>query len=445
MTTIDRFDPFERRISDAIVEIADARTPDYLENVFRLTARSKQRVGWAFPERWIKVNRMAVAGAAAMIVLLVVGGSLLLGPTPNVGRATAPPSPTLRTDSSVDGPIVITAPPSPTLRPDPSLDGPIVLSASGGIYLVELNGTTEKLSIDGATDTSCPTFARHGRRFAVHTYDPLTNRHNLMVRSLDGVEHGLWDGEMSNSFHQIRWSANGTTLMMNGLIDGTSGAPQTLVADASTQRVTIYDWRGGELPGSFALSPDGAHVAVINTEGPEGPSRIDVHDLASGTTRTIASGFIGDVAWSPDGTTITYTASQSFGATADLHFMDADGSDDRIVARGEAAEGFGFMAWSNEWNVLGVLERMPTGFRIRVLDAAGSQVGQMGPFDRSPNLSFTWAPGGDGVLLTSSAGTGGLTGGPAMIAYLDGHTFKPGLPAGTSKSCPLGWGRRSGL
>jgi hypothetical protein len=207
----------------------------------------------------------------------------------------------------------------------------------------------------------------------------------------------------------------------------------------------LYDWWGGEMPGSFALSPDGSQVAVVRPGTPSGTSRIDLHDLRAGSTRIVARGYISDVAWSPDGTTIAYTTAPILGGTADLHFMNADGSFDRLVYRGESAEGFGFMAWSVEWDILGVLERVDTRIRIRVLDTDGRDLGLVGPFDRSANLSFTWAPGADAVLLTTSARTGGLTGGPPMIAYLDGRTFKPGLPAGTATGCPLGWGRASTL
>ena len=56
MTALDRFDPFERRIGDAIDEIAAARVPDYLDDILQLTARSSQRPRWTFFERWLPVD-----------------------------------------------------------------------------------------------------------------------------------------------------------------------------------------------------------------------------------------------------------------------------------------------------------------------------------------------------------------------------------------------------
>ena len=103
MTSVDQFDPFERRITDAIDEIADARMHPYLDDILRLTARTAQRrsrSSWRFPS----MNRFATAAAAAAIVVAVAGGAGLLRPGANVG---GPPSPTPTT----------TAAPSPTPTP----------------------------------------------------------------------------------------------------------------------------------------------------------------------------------------------------------------------------------------------------------------------------------------------------------------------------------------
>lgn len=56
MTTFDRFDPFERRISEAIDEVAAARLPVYLDDVLQQTARTPQRPRWTFPQRWIPMD-----------------------------------------------------------------------------------------------------------------------------------------------------------------------------------------------------------------------------------------------------------------------------------------------------------------------------------------------------------------------------------------------------
>lgn len=76
MTAFDRFDPFERRITEAIDEIAAARPPEYLTDILRLTARSSQRPRWTFLERWLPVDttlpRLAFGGRVPLRALVVV-------------------------------------------------------------------------------------------------------------------------------------------------------------------------------------------------------------------------------------------------------------------------------------------------------------------------------------------------------------------------------------
>src|SRR5687767_2745587 len=100
MTAFDRFDPFERRIGDAMDDIAAARRPDYIDDILRQTARTAQRPRWTFLERWLPgdaalrlpglarpVPRRAILlvalAALATIAALVVGA--LLAPKPLLG------------------------------------------------------------------------------------------------------------------------------------------------------------------------------------------------------------------------------------------------------------------------------------------------------------------------------------------------------------------------
>lgn len=99
MTDIDRFDPFERRISTAIDEIAAARAPEYLADVFRQTARTAQRRRWFIVERWLPVNRVSYGAAAVAIVIAIAGGAIVVSQyrSPSVGGPSPSPSPTSAT------------------------------------------------------------------------------------------------------------------------------------------------------------------------------------------------------------------------------------------------------------------------------------------------------------------------------------------------------------
>ena len=95
MTAFDRFDPFERRITEAIDDIALARRPDYLDDILQLTARSAQRPRWTFREWRRPVSRLAYVGATVTVLAVLVGGILLLRSSPNVGPLPTAPTPSL--------------------------------------------------------------------------------------------------------------------------------------------------------------------------------------------------------------------------------------------------------------------------------------------------------------------------------------------------------------
>src|SRR6185312_13470991 len=81
MTIFDRFDPFERRIGEALEGIVPPRPLDYLDDVFRQTARTSQRPRWSFPERWFNVDTTFVRpsfGRNIPIRQLIVLGLLLV-------------------------------------------------------------------------------------------------------------------------------------------------------------------------------------------------------------------------------------------------------------------------------------------------------------------------------------------------------------------------------
>lgn len=112
MTAFDQFDPFERRIATAIDEIAIARQPDYLDDVFQQTARSSQRPRWTFPERWISVNRRTFQAAAAIAVLVVAVGTYFAvgGEGPGTTEPTPSPSPSPTTSTSPTAEAVVPLP-----------------------------------------------------------------------------------------------------------------------------------------------------------------------------------------------------------------------------------------------------------------------------------------------------------------------------------------------
>lgn len=101
MTAIDRFDPFERRITEAIDEIAATRTPAYLDDVLRQTVRRSQRPRWTFPGSWLPAGLVAPQGIPAagtrlrpLLILALIGllGAAAIGVGSLLDQRLEPPS-----------------------------------------------------------------------------------------------------------------------------------------------------------------------------------------------------------------------------------------------------------------------------------------------------------------------------------------------------------------
>ena len=88
MSTRDRL---EQRLPSRLEDLAAPRTPSYLDDVIHQTARTRQRPGWSFPERWLPVSvltdRLATAprapmravAVAALLLLALVAIALVAG------------------------------------------------------------------------------------------------------------------------------------------------------------------------------------------------------------------------------------------------------------------------------------------------------------------------------------------------------------------------------
>jgi len=150
MTVFEPFDPFERRITEAIDEIAAARPPAYLDHVLRLTARTSQRrrpALWRLPP----MTRATSFAAAAVIFAVVAGGILLLRPASNVGGpptpaptqlATTTPTPAVAPESLRSTWVANAGPASSPGSPATMLR--LVVSASGSRVSV-FDGSVETL------------------------------------------------------------------------------------------------------------------------------------------------------------------------------------------------------------------------------------------------------------------------------------------------------------
>jgi WD40-like Beta Propeller Repeat len=148
MTAFDRSTALDRRISEALEEIAVPQRPDYLDDIFQRTARMSQRPRWTFLERWLPmdtalprpgftrlpVRTFLVFGLVALLAAaaLVIAGSRQRVPAPF----------------------------------GPAGNGAIAYSHAGDLYVRDSLTGQERLLFGGAGIEAYPSYSPDGRWLA---------------------------------------------------------------------------------------------------------------------------------------------------------------------------------------------------------------------------------------------------------------------------------------
>jgi hypothetical protein len=143
--TVDRF---EGQLPEILVELALPRTPDYIDDILSQTARTRQRPGWTFPERWLPMD-LAVnvpTGTRQMVwrglgILVLIGVLIAIAIVAAGSRQHRLPAPF-----------------------GPAANGSLLYERDGDIYLVDAGLSHERLLIGGATIDSAATWSRDGSR-----------------------------------------------------------------------------------------------------------------------------------------------------------------------------------------------------------------------------------------------------------------------------------------
>lgn len=318
--TMHRDTRAHRAVHELFAELADARTPAYLEAAIEHASSRAQRPAWTYPGRWLPVDitgpvsvapgRWARLGAVALILLLAVAAVAYVGSQPTRPIFTT-------TLSNVRG------------------NGVIALAKDGDILVADRPGSATRPLVAGPEHDEQPTFSPDGTKLAfLRMTDPRRYRWALMVADADGANIVQVTPELED-------------------LGGWSFAPDSrsllaVAVIAEQKRVVIYPvdraaapivldvrlpdaWMNIEPPRFRPTNP--REILVVAQPDPDGPRGIYVYDLVTGGIRTIAEPAaprdLTDVAWSPSGEHIIYGLWD--GRSNGAHVAAADGSGDRAL------------------------------------------------------------------------------------------------------------------
>lgn len=403
MTAFPRFDPFERRIADAVDEIAAARRPDYLDDILRQTARTAQRPRWIFLERWLPMDTALTRPGA-------FGRRLPLRPLVVLALVLA----------LVAGAVAVYFGSQPELLPyGPAANGQLVFGMDGDLYVAESLSSTPRLLLGGPDAQQGVILSPNGRLVAYDDYSgtagPETgaNPHEW-VSELDGSNpRQILDRPYT--FESFEWSPDSRSI---AIVTKPNGLPELWIAPADGSGATqvafdsMFVWRAAWDPMRdgvlLALGEDrDTHLSdlyYINTDG------AILDKLGVPSLNINGAGYeLSGATFSPDGKTIAYN---SVVAREDpvnrfrAHLMDRDGTNDREIPAPLAtlySQAWPSFSPDGAWVLLTTWETKSDGsvvFQLAVAPTDGSAAARrIGPIVDDDNQLKAWSPDGTTILF----------------------------------------------
>lgn len=398
MTAFDRLDPFEQRISTTLAEIAPTRLPEYLDDVFQVTARTRQRPRWTFPERWLPMDlaldrrgpRARVPFAALLLLGLLVL-TLLATAAIYVGSQRRVPPPF-----------------------GPAGNGQIVFGVEGDLYVRDTVSGTSRLLLGGEGEQGGVAHSPDGQLIA---YDSV----------LSGVDR-VWVAEANGSSprqvldrpftgESFAWAPDSRSMaIVTHLL-----RPELWIAPADGSGGRLVELDGLD-PWEATWDPQRPGVLLVRAESRVSRD-VDLYyvDVSGSGTILAKLDMTGErlygpkyefagLAFSPDGETIAYNSveSEAGGEHFWLHLMDRDGTNDRTLALPESAPALYSQAWAvfspdGSWIAMESWATQPDGSavnQIALAAADGSEPTRLiGPLVPGRTLVKTWWPDGSRLLV----------------------------------------------
>jgi Tol biopolymer transport system component len=282
---------------------------------------------------WTDVDRTGVGATlrlglilalVALLVLALAGGALLVG-----GRLFANP-----------------------FKPTPLLsgNGVIAVAKDGGIFVTDRPGGDLRPLVTGPEEYGGPRFTPDGKKL-VFLRDGA-----LMLADANGSNVIQIAPEGDGNDPRWRLAPDGRSLVGLDSLDGSwtgrvvvrplDPGADPIVLDLQLQErgEGIFDWPGPEFR---PTNPQ--EILFVGTLEPDGPRGIYVYDLATKAIRTVVepAGSVGDVAWTPDGASITYDLTER--GSVQTRVVGADGSGDRPLLNVPATNLYDRVSrWSND-------------------------------------------------------------------------------------------------
>jgi Tol biopolymer transport system component len=379
----------DRALADWLRDGPDHGPRDGLERALAATRSTRQRPGWAFLERWLPMQLtmqrtpvmrpVLLLASVALLILALVAGAILIGSRPRL--------------------------------PEPfgiARNGAIVFERDGDLYIADDLLGAGRMLVGGSERELAASFSNQGDRVAFirEAGDDV----QLMTVRPDGSDlRALGTFPSFDGFH---WSPDGRALLINYTETDITGFRLAVVnADGSGVRQLdvehAADWA--------SWRPNGRHIVFRGALGDGNPAAFIADGDGSNVRRlpmetSSLTDFEG-LAWSPDGTQLSFMSDGRLGGTTGWQIGIADiGAAGDLTAhrrlKFDPDSGDEMLPrWSPDSTQFAFILEKDGVYQIALGRPDGSGLRRVGPTTVDRNGSgYGWSPDGRTLLVSSRMG-----------------------------------------
>ena len=346
MTTERRL---ERDLPSILGDLAMGPYPDYIDDVFAITAQRRQRPAWTFIERWLPMDIAATRVSTARLPLRTLGVLALIA----VLTAAA---------------LVAYVGSRPARLPapfGPAANGYVAYADQGDIYTVDPVSGVATAIVTGPETDFAPVWSRDGTHVVFERRGINLSGSKLYVARSDGREVIAVTPEPIDRLGSYSFSPDGREIAFTSA----PGTSKIWIAMADGSGIRQLDVGMSMKEPSYG-PPDGAEIVFAGDAPIAAGDGLYAVNVETGAVRIILAPERGvSREWirvSPDGSRIAYSAftSDPDRNTFMVHIVRADGSEDMTLPMPQGATFQDAPEWSNDGTRLVVVR----GYALRNQD-----------------------------------------------------------------------------